>query len=546
MYSTPGPNGDCTLRTPLPTISRKRLRSYASVTNLESHKRKRTSLILHDDDKENERSSGTGLGHTDSPLNRFIPSRPKMDMPLQITPRTNRISKQFGLLGDRILNFQDDTTDFSNTQASPNLVTTNDINTLHLLRKNASSLFSSIPPAKPTSVTENLLKKRQCLVVLDSPNIQPHLDAYPISWSKQNLIAVSCGRDVYYQNLNTKAVAHLCRSQVSSSSIWAIEWAGTKRETYLASGMEDGYLQIWDSMRSGTEHSSGTIPRSSGSLVQTYQIAEDAKVSAMAWAEDGDVLAVGAKDKKVSILDVRVEHVVGIAGLHKDRVLGMSWSTDGNFLASSDYGGNVHIWDKRAGKTLAEFRGAHSSKMIHRAPVKALAWCSWKSDLLATGSYSPEGKIKIWNTSTFTSHTPEPVQTIPLNTAVYSLQWSPHCKELLSTHGVSFTPIYSRHSQRYNTINGTSESSTNTSQHVKAVLSPLANSITVHDYPSGKRLMSLSNAHLSAVSHSCLGPDGENVFTVSPAEETIKMWQVWGKRPEPPRERSAFDKHLIR
>lgn len=293
-----------------------------------------------------------------------------MNLPLQITPRTKRISKEFGLLDDRILNFKDENTNLSNIQGSSSITTTNDVDTLHLLRKSASSLFAVAPPAKPTSVTENLLKKRQCLVVLDSPNIQPHFDAYPISWSKQNLIAVSCGRDVYYQNLNTKAVAHLCRSQVSRSPIWVIEWAGRKRETYLASGMEDGYLQIWDATRSVTENHNGTIPRSAGNLVQTYQIAEETRVTACAWAEDGDILAVGAKDKKVSILDVRVEHVVGIVGSHKDRVLGMSWSADGTFLASSDYGGNVYIWDKRAGKTLAEFGGAHSSRMVHKAPVK--------------------------------------------------------------------------------------------------------------------------------------------------------------------------------
>ncbi|KAF9450532.1 WD40 repeat-like protein [Macrolepiota fuliginosa MF-IS2] len=545
MASTPNPSGDCGFRTPLPTISRKRLRTYASVTNFKSQKRRKLSMTSMEFDKENEGPSTSALSQNDSPLDRFIPNRPKMNLPLQITPRTKRISKEFGLLDDRILNFKDENADFSNAQSSSSITTTNDIDTLRLLRKSASSLFTEAPPVKPTSVTENLLKKRQCLVVLDSPNIQPHIDAYPISWSKQNLIAVSCGRDVYYQNLNTKVVAHLCRSQVSRSPIWVIEWAGKKRETYLASGMEDGYLQIWDATRSVAENSNGTTPRSSGNLVQTYQIAEEARVTACAWAEDGDILAVGARDKKVSILDIRVEHVVGIVGSHKDRVLGMKWSVDGNFLASSDYGGNVYIWDKRAGKTLVEFGGVHSSRMVHKAPVKALAWCSWKPDLLATGSYSPEGKIRIWSTSTITSHSPEPVQTIPLNTAIYSLQWSPHCKELLSTHGASFTPIFSR--PPFNRTNASPGSTpTITSTQVKAVLTPLVNSITVHDYPTGKRLMSLSNAHSSIVSHSCLGPDGENVFTISPAEETIKMWQVWGKRPKPAKEKSAFDRHLIR
>lgn len=301
-----------------------------------------------------------------------------MNLPLQITPRTTRISKQFGLLDERILNYKHENISNSNRPTSSALATANDVDTFRLLRKNVSSLFAEMLPVKPTSVTENLLKKRQCLVVLDSPSIQPHFDAYPISWSKRNLIAVACGRDVYYQNLNTRSVVHLCRSHISRSPIWVIEWAGKTRENYLASGMEDGYLQIWDSARSVAENSDGTGPMSSGSLVQTYQIADEARVTACAWSEIGDILAVGAKDKKVSIVDVRVEHVAGIVGVHKDRVLGMSWSADGNYLASSDYGGNVCIWDKRAGKTLTEFGGVHSSRMVHKAPVKVCVSPSYR------------------------------------------------------------------------------------------------------------------------------------------------------------------------
>ena len=487
-------------------------------------------------------------------LDRFIPSRPEMNVPLQMTPRTNRISKQFGLLGDRILNFQD-VDQHANSRFSSSLIATNDIDTLCLLRKNASSLLCLKPSVKTTSVTENLLKKQHCSIILDTPSIQHHPDAYPIAWSKQNLIAVCCGRDVYYQNLSTRTVAHLSRSDLSSSPIWAIEWAGRKRQSYLASGMEDGYLQIWDATSSmNVKPLNRPTSKFSGSLVQTYQISENGRVSAIAWS-DSDLLAVGAKDRKISMLDVRVEHVAGILGSHKDPVLAMSWSEDGNFLASSDTRGIVYIWDKRAGKTLAEFGGIQSSKWSHRAAVKAssfftagshadkkylkaLAWCSWSTDLIATGSYSPEGKIRIWSTSTIASDAPQPVQTIPLNTFVYSLHWSPHCKELLSTHGTSFMPIRSRH--------GSSSTNRNRNQQVKAALSPLVNSITVHDYPSGKRLMSLSNAHTNPITHSCLGPDGDCVFTASPGEETIKMWEVWGKCPELPKERSAFDKHLIR
>lgn len=141
---------------------------------------------------------------------------------------------------------------------------------------------------------------------------------------------------------------------------------------------------------------------------------------------------------------------------------------------------------------------------------------------------------------------PTPVETFPLNTSVLSLHWSPHCKELLSTHGPSFVPILARR-QSTSTLY-TSGQRTLRKEHasVKYSPSPLSNSIAVHEYPSGKRLLTLTNAHQASVTHSCLSPNGENVFTVSPGEETIKMWQVWAKRSEVEKPLSAFANCAIR
>lgn len=140
------------------------------------------------------------------------------------------------------------------------------------------------------------------------------------------------------------------------------------------------------------------------------------------------------------------------------------------------------------------------------------------------------------------SHIPEPVNTIPLNTSVLSLHWSPHCQELLSTHGASFKPALSRNRSSTRTPAATSP----TQPKVTYTKTPLTNSIVVHEYPSCKRLMTLSDAHRHAVSHSCMSPNGENLFTVCPREESIKMWQVWSARKPPPKRESAFDKYIIR
>jgi cell division cycle protein 20 (cofactor of APC complex) len=215
----------------------------------------------------------------------------------------------------------------------------------------------------------------------------------------------------------------------------------------------------------------------------------------------------------LSVLDIRVPGVISKFKAHNYPLTAVTWSPDGTLLATGDANGITHIWDQRVGKSLLNSEA--TTKMRHRGKVKAIAWCPWQHDLLATGTTAPEGKIRIWNTSSISSSTPTPTQTIPLNTSVTSLHWSPHCKELLSTHGSSFTPVLQSGLQNQGT-----------SSRLKYTKSPLMNSIVVHQYPSCKRLMTLTNAHTSSLTHSCLGPTGENIFTICPNEETIKMWKV--------------------
>jgi cell division cycle 20, cofactor of APC complex len=110
---------------------------------------------------------------------------------------------------------------------------------------------------------------------------------------------------------------------------------------------------------------------------------------------------------------------------------------------------------------------------------------------------------------------------------VYSLQWSPHSRELLSTHGFAWQAR-----ERLPDI-------------PEPAASPYTNSISVHAYPTGRRLVSVA-AHTGTVSQSCLGPDGTMVFTICYREEAMKMWKVWGRREESGKKESAFDKFSIR
>ncbi|KAF8064303.1 WD40-repeat-containing domain protein [Lyophyllum atratum] len=505
------PVGSCTTETPLP--SRKRVSSYASLSRRSSMKKRRLSVLGAELDLQPDYTDGAAL-YTARSLDRFVPSRPKNVMPLNVTPRTNRISRQFGLSDNRIFSFKEES-----QENMPH--TRDDSNMYNMLRRSVSSLFHSPPRPRLSSVTENLSKRKQPTLTLDGPGISKDPFASPISWSQKNLIAVACGTDVFYQNLLSRAVYRMCKLDADTpGELRTITWAGPGRESTLALGTSTGIVQVWD-VGEGT---------GGGSFLRMWRETHFTGIGGMDW--NGDLLAVGSHDGTLSLFDVRSKKEAKRVTVHKGRVHAVKWNTGGSMMASSDGSGMVYIWDMRAGKELLE-EGTQGSKMRHRGPVKALAWCPWKPDLLATGSFHPEGKIRIWSSSS-PSAVPKPIETISLNTTVMSLQWSPHCKELLSTHGSSFEPALAP-----------GRGSTSIAP-PRTQLLPLANAIAVHEYPSGKRLLTLTSAHFGPVTHSCLGPNGEDLFTVCPREETIKKWHVWSKRADTGKRESAFDKWSIR
>ncbi|TFK71205.1 WD40 repeat-like protein [Pluteus cervinus] len=566
LFQTPIRSGGRPTTTVSGGVVAKRTRTYSLPSSSKSAtlKRKRSSVASFDftkelGDEEVALTGGDSWGVTDLP-DRFVPKRPKMSIPLNVTPRTNRISRQFGLVDDRILSYKENDDPFSSASSLSSSSSSKDTsNVLGMLRRNASTLFQTPPPIKPVSVSENLSKAKQCVLTLDGPGISDDPFAYPISWSKKNLISVACHNEIFYQNLNTKKVSLLCRVDRHLGAPRVIEWGGagnrnisggsesgggssTGREYWLSCGTSNGSVLIWDAAR---DSSVNPLVWSTSNIDHDYS-----SVGGLSWYEN--LLAVGYHDGTIGLMDIR-ERCRGrnVMGHRSGNVLAVSWSVDGTYLASADVYGAVCVWDRRMGKTVNEV-GTQGHKMRHCSSVKALAWCPWKPELLATGGCQPDGNINIWNATT-NAPAPEPLSTISLNTSVLSLHWSPHCKELLSTHGSSFTiPKRSRHAPNAST-SSTSSSGTQAltngpapnRQPFKQVSTPLTFAIAVHEYPTKKRLLTLK-AHLGPITHSCLSPDGEKLFTVCPREETIKMWQVWGRPKKEERREGLFEKCAIR
>jgi len=62
--------------------------------------------------------------------------------------------------------------------------------------------------------------------------------------------------------------------------------------------------------------------------------------------------------------------------LHQTEVCGIA--AKDQIVASGGASGKVNIWDLRTGRVI-------KSHKMHQSAAKALKWCPWKCDLLASG-----------------------------------------------------------------------------------------------------------------------------------------------------------------
>lgn len=260
-------------------------------------------------------------------------------MPLHTTPRTNRIAKSFGLLDDRVLTYTEGPVSPSETKLRT------------MIRRSVSELFNIPRTSSSVSAKANLAARKQFVMALDGPGISRDPFAFSMTWSRTNCIGVAFRSDVYFQNLETRAIVHLCRVAPDDGPVHSIDWRDEPRSHILGLGTTNGNVRVWDAL----------------SLTQVADWSDDTShVGGMHWNES--VLAVGRKDGRVSLFDLRSPKEIRQTRGHKRHVHGVKWSPDGKYLATGDHSGNVHIWDQRA----ANYLTSGDKKLLakHEGPVK--------------------------------------------------------------------------------------------------------------------------------------------------------------------------------
>ncbi|KAI1414028.1 WD domain-containing protein [Hypoxylon sp. FL1857] len=321
-------------------------------------------------------------------------------------------------------------------------------------------------PLKPANASSAQFRRRIATAperVLDAPGLIDDYYLNLLDWSSGNQVAIGLERNVYVWSADEGSVSCLLETS-PDTYVSSVKWSGDG--AYVGVGLGTGEVQIWDV-------SEGIKVRS--------MFGHDTRVGVMGWNKH--LLSTGARSGLVYNHDVRIaEHKVAELVSHTSEVCGLEWRSDGAQLATGGNDNLVSIWDARS-LAVPKF-----TKTNHKAAVKALAWCPWNMNLLATGGGSYDRHIHFWNTTSGAR-----VNSIDTGSQVNSLRWSTSYREIVSSSGFP------------------------------------DNSLSIWSYPTLVRNVEIP-AHESRVLHSCLSPDGQMLATAA-ADESLKFWKVFEKKP---------------
>ncbi|CAN4089409.1 unnamed protein product [Withania somnifera] len=302
---------------------------------------------------------------------------------------------------------------------------------------------------------------------LDAPDILDDYYLNLLDWGSSNVLSIALGSTVYLWDASDGATSELVTIDEDNAPVTSVKWAPDGQ--HIAVGLNNSEVQLWDT--------------ASNRLLRTLKGGHGSRIGALDW--NNHILTTGGMDGQIINNDVRKKHsIVDTYQGHHQEVCGLKWSASGQQLASGGNDNLLHIWDRSMASSNSTAHWLHRLE-DHTAAVKGLAWCPFQGNLLASGGGGSDRCIKFWNT-----HTGACLNSIDTGSQVCSLLWNKNERELLSSHG--FTQ----------------------------------NQLTLWKYPSMVKVAELTG-HTSRVLFMAQSPDGCTVASAA-GDETLRFWNVFG------------------
>eukprot|EP00603_Paraphysomonas_imperforata_P000635 CAMPEP_0114427084 /NCGR_PEP_ID=MMETSP0103-20121206/8152_1 /TAXON_ID=37642 ORGANISM="Paraphysomonas imperforata, Strain PA2" /NCGR_SAMPLE_ID=MMETSP0103 /ASSEMBLY_ACC=CAM_ASM_000201 /LENGTH=557 /DNA_ID=CAMNT_0001596107 /DNA_START=50 /DNA_END=1723 /DNA_ORIENTATION=+ len=327
--------------------------------------------------------------------------------------------------------------------------------------------------------------------ILDAPGLRDDYYLNLLSWGSNDVIAIALHNSVYLWHAADGHIDQLLQLEDSDNYVTSVQWA--QADNTIAVGTNANTVEIWDSEK----------------LVRTRELTgHTGRVSSLSW-NNCHTLSSGGRDSAILNHDLRQSrHVQSTYLGHQQEVCGLAWSPDGSALASGGNENLLCIWDAamssssgRSSSTGGSSLGGSRARVLnqssstprfqmtqHQAAVKALAWCPWQRDVLASGGGTADRSIRLWNSTLGTN-----LCTIDTGSQVCAMQWSEPHKELVSSHGFSDNQLCLwKPSSSMNTLT------------------------KIREFKS----------HTARVLHMAKSPDGTKVVSAG-ADESLRFWDIF-------------------
>ncbi len=138
----------------------------------------------------------------------------------------------------------------------------------------------------------------------------------------------------------------------------------------------------------GSNNTPASTPFPQPTPIYTYR-GHNANVLAVTWSPDGQRIASASFDQTVQVWDALTGSNVYVYRGHTDQVEAVAWSPDGRLIASGGKDNTVRVWDAVSGADSQIYTG-------HSGHVVGIAW-SPDSTRIASASY--DGTARVWSVS---------------------------------------------------------------------------------------------------------------------------------------------------
>jgi WD40 repeat protein len=249
----------------------------------------------------------------------------------------------------------------------------------------------------------NFVKQLAANQIIYAPDVVDNYYSHVLDWSKRGPICVALRSDCYLYNNEIISKLPFSTKYVTGFSLCSVKF--NREATLLFMGDTEGMLHVVDieaerEIRTVNSHLSRI-----SCIENTFE-----------WG-----LLTGSKDCSIAHSDLRSKNSVFMRLMaHKEEVCGLS--VQNNKIASGSRDGSVLVWNLND-------QNLFKSHRLHKGAVKALQWCPWRANILASGGGHSDHKILLWN-----SESEEIEQVLEGKSQITGLAWRESAKDLLTAH----------------------------------------------------------------------------------------------------------------